>query len=264
MTLCVLSCGELTLSDCKKSLDLFAEHFVVQEVSNVYPQVKALNQMVKQCNTEFLVPVDGDFILDSDAGVRINKAVNMYRNNPQWHSILFNLYDTLTERKILALKILRTSIAKENLFSDTATPDVEHYKRLTDKGHTCVHAFLKQSPIGRHVVRGHHFCYNKYRDVYQTYRANGFEWDSGVFLGGDDFLSRVKAHFDFFFAKWIATDNEDYLSCIAGMMDGILSPPRNKSKTLDKKEYAISNDMAYDAFMEWWLKSIADPANLMS
>jgi hypothetical protein len=98
---------------------------------------------------------------------------------------------------------------------------------------------------------GSHFCYHKYRDVYQTYRSHNFEWDSGAFLGGDDLKSKAKAHYDFFFSKWLITQNDDYLYCIAGMMDGILSPIENKSKTLEIKEYYIPKDYALEAYWNW-------------
>ena len=163
----------------------------------------------------------------------------------------------------MALKIIRSKIAKENLFSETATPDVEHYRRLTTNGFSCIHDYLKQKPIGKHIVRGHHFCYNKYKDVYQTYRSNNFEWDEGVFMGGNDLRTRAKAHFDYFVLRWLTTENIDYLSCIAGLIDGVTSPLSNRSKDLSKKEYLIPNEKAIGKFLDWWMKPFQSSAAVL-
>jgi hypothetical protein len=215
-----------------------------------------LNQMIDQVQTEFFVPLDADMVLDYDAWPRIMQAINKYRHDPQWHSILFNLFDTLTDSKILALKILRTKIAKDNPFVESATPDVEHYGRLTSQGYTCIHSYLSQRPIGKHIVAGKHFCYFKYRDVYQTYRSHNFEWDSGAFIGGTDLRSRAKQHFDFFLYKWAITGRKDYLHCIAGMMDGILSPIEHKSKTLENHKYKIKTKYCVDSFIQWYMQPL--------
>lgn len=258
ITFVLMTCGELTERECLESIKPFRQEIEFFEVRNVCPQIKALNQMIDGVKTEFFIPLDADMVLDFDAWPRIKQAVNKYRHDPNWHSILFPLWDTLTDRKILALKILRSRIAKDNPFVESATPDVEHYSRLTAKGYTCIHDYLKQRPIGKHIVKGKHFCYHKYRDVYQTYRAHNFEWDSGAFMGGKDLRERAKAHFDFFLYKWAETGNKDYLHCIAGMMDGILSPAENKSKTLEKKEYTIKSKGAVHHFLEWYMKPIWD------
>lgn len=251
ITFCIISCGELTEGKCREAIASFQHLVVIEEVKNVFPQINALNQMIEQCNTEWLIPLDADMILYENAWIRIQSAIKDHQNDSRWHSILFPLWDTLTERRILALKILRTSIMKDHLFLDTPTPDVEHYQRLGSQGFNCIHDYLKEDPIGDHIVKGKHFCYYKYRDVYHTYRAHNFEWDSGAFLGGFDLADKAKNHFDFFFMKWLKTNNEDYLHCIAGMVDGLITPLEN-SKTLAKKEYLISAQLAPGMFMEWY------------
>lgn len=254
ITIVLMTCGEETERECLAAVKPFLHHVEFAEVRNVCPQIKALNQMIDLVQTEFFIPLDSDMILDQDAWPRIRIAVDKYKHDQRWHSILFHLWDTLTERQILALKILRSKIAKTYPFKESPTPDVEHYTRLTDLGFTCIHDFLSTRPIGKHVVRGHHFCYNKYRDVYQTYRTHNFAWDSGAFMGGTDLMTRAKSHFDFFLFKWITTDEPDYLSCIAGMVDGITSPVEYKSKTLAKRSYKIRNEEAFGLFMEWFLE----------
>lgn len=258
ITMVLMTCGEETEAECLRAIEPFLDQIEFFEVRNVFPQIKALNQMIDGVQTDYFIPLDADMVLDPDAWPRIKNALNKHRHRTDWHSILFSLWDTLTDRKILALKILRSSVAKANPFVESATPDVEHYQRLTALGLTCVHDYLKQKPIGKHIVRGHHYCYHKYRDVYQTYRSHNFEWDSGAFFGGDDLRARAKAHFDYFLYKWLDTNDSDYLSCIAGMVDGITSPLENKSKSLGSTEYAISNDDAVHKFMDWWMKPLVD------
>ena len=251
LTLCLMTCGEKTESECLSAIKEWSDKITFIEVRNVFPQIKALNQMIDQVETDFFIPLDADIVLKHNAYSRIRNAIHKWKYDSDWHSILFPLWDTLTERKILALKILRTSIMKEIPFEESATPDVLHYRRLTDAGYKCIHDYLEEPPIGEHIIRGHHYCYHKYRDVYMTYRSHNFEWDSGAFFGGKDLKSRAKAHYDFFITKWILTSNDDYLSCIAGMMDGLTAELENKSKTLDNKEYRFSNESAAAEFLKW-------------
>lgn len=258
ITFVLMTCGEETEDRCLAAIEPFRDDIHFSEVRNVFPQVAALNQMIQSVRTEFFVPLDADMILDHDAWPRIKNAINKNYHNKQWHSILFKLWDTLTEREILALKILRTEIAQANLFIDSPTPDVEHYQRLTSQGYTCVHDYLSQRTIGQHVVQGKHFCYFKYRDLYQTYRSHNFEWDSGAFLGGYDLRTRAKAHYDYFLFKWLTTGKADYMHCIAGMMDGILSPLSNRSKDLGCKRYKIKTGRAFDTFTQWFTKEISE------
>ena len=255
ITFVLMTCGELSEQKCVDAIQSFREHIEFVEVRNVFPQIKALNQMINSVETEYFVPLDADMVLYENAWQRISNAWRKHWRDPEWHSILFPLWDTLTEKKILALKLMRTSIMKNNLFAESSTPDVEHYKRLTSQGHKCVADYLKQSPIGDHIVAGKHFCYFKYRDVYQTYRSHNFEWDSGAFFGGDNLREKAKAHFDFFLYKWIITSNRDYLNCIAGMMDGILSPLENVSKSLEKREYWMDENYAVEAFINWYIQT---------
>lgn len=256
ITFVLMTCGELTEDKCLQSIQSFKNEIELIVIRNVFPQIKALNQMIESVQTEYFVALDADMILYPNAWDRISNAWRKHWRDDKWHSLLFPLWDTLTERKILALKVMRTSIMKQNLFHESATPDVEHYQRLTQQGYTCITDYLKQSPIGDHVVTGDHFCYHKYRDVYQTYRSHNFEWDSGVFFGGSDLRERATAHFNFFLYKWIMTENTDYLWCIAGMMDGILSPLDNKSKSLQSKEYMIDKKYAIESYFDWKLNDI--------
>jgi hypothetical protein len=248
-----MTCGELSEKQCLEAIRPFRDQIEFFEVRNVYPQIKALNQMVEQVQTEYFVPLDSDIILKPDAFVKIRTVLDKHRHDPNWHSILFPLWDTLTEKKILALKLLRSSIIKQYPFKETATPDVEHYKRLTEAGYTCIHDYLILNPIGDHVVKGKHFCYHRYRDIYQTYKTHGYEWDSAVFMGGNTLLEKARHHFCYFLYKWVVTDDEDYLHCIAGMMDGVTALTQNKSKSLDCKKYLSYYD-AIRMFTDWYIK----------
>ena len=253
ITFVMISCGELSEKKCLAAIKPFRDQIGFFEVRNVFPQIKALNQMIHGVKTEFFVPLDADIVLYEGSWLKIRRAMSRHRHDPKWHSILFPLWDTLTEKNILALKLLRTEVAKEYLFNESATPDVEHYQRLTDAGYTCIHDYLKLPSVGDHIVKGKQFCYHKYRDVYQTYKSHGFEWDSGAFLGGNTLTERAKNHFHYFMYKWINTGDKDYLWCIAGMIDGILSPTENKSKSF-KGKMTYSKEAGVHCFMDWYMK----------
>jgi len=262
LTVCLMTCGEETETECLAAIDHWRDKVEFIEVRNITPQIKALNQMLRSAQTEFLIPLDADMILNYDAYDRICRAIDKFRHDANWHTILFKLWDTLTEKEILALKILRTPIMKVHLFNESATPDVEHFQRLTNAGYTCIDKLLVKNPIGNHVVRGKHFCYFKYRDVYQTLRVYGWEWDSGVFMGGQTILEKSKAHYDFFLRKYLETDNDDYLWCIAGMADGLTSPIENKSKTLADKVYKFKKIEAMDAYLSWYMHQYQQAATV--
>ena len=253
ISIVVISCGEESEKDCLSAIEPFQDQVEIIKIKNVFPQIKALNQMISSVQTEYFIPLDADIVLDHDAWPRIKNAINKNSHDKNWHSILFRLYDTLTEKNILALKILRTKIMKDFPFLDSPTPDVEHYKRLKDSGYSCIHEYLKNRTIGKHIIKGKKFCYYKFKDVYQTYRYHNFEWDSGVFMGGYDLRSYAKNHYDFFVYKWIVTNKEDYLHCLAGMMDGILFPIENTSKNLKEENYRIESKWAFDAFIVWYM-----------
>jgi hypothetical protein len=244
-------CGEETEADCLKAIDNYRDQFVFQEVRNVSPQIKALNQMLTQCETEYLIPLDADMILHEGFVERISKAVKVMDGDPMCHSTLFSLWDTLTEQKIYALKLLRTSIMQENLFAETATPDVEHYTRLKESGYHSINLFDEQT-IGNHVVKGQHFCYHKYRDVYQTMRSHRRVWCDGV-AKGKSIRECAYNHYQFFINKYKQTQDRDYLACISGMTEGITSDLEHKSKDLNEPMMLCSQ--VSESFLVWYLKN---------
>ena len=249
-----MTCGELAEKKCVKAIQPFRDEIEFFEVRNVYPQIKALNQMIQGVKTEFFIPLDADIVLYKNTWSKIKTVLNKQRHNEDWHSILFPLWDTLTERKILALKLFRTKVVQEHLFKESATPDVEHYQQLAGAGYVCVHDYLKLAPVGDHIVKGKYFCYHKYRDVYQTYKSHGFEWDSGAFMGGDTLTERAKSHFHHFLYKYMTTGNKDYLWCIAGMIDGIKSPTENRSKDYTRKKLDYDTKSGVHCFMDWYME----------
>jgi hypothetical protein len=261
ITFCLISCGELTEKECLNAIQPHRGKFVFQEVRDTFPQIAALKKMVDQVETPYLVPLDSDIVLYPDAWDRIRFAVDKHHHDPTWHTILFPLFDTLTQKKILALKVLRTSILKQIPFEESATPDVLHYKRLTDAGYVSINRYLDKQPIGDHIVKGKHFCYHKYRDVYRTLRVHGWEWDSGVFMGGNTLLEKAEKHFAYFLSQYLFTENRDYLYCICGMLDGITSPLENTSKTLADTNYRICEDYPIHEFVTWHMDTLRQVIN---
>ena len=45
ITVCLMTCGEETESECLKAIEHWRDKVEFQEVRNVTPQIKALNQM---------------------------------------------------------------------------------------------------------------------------------------------------------------------------------------------------------------------------
>lgn len=251
ITFCLMTCGEKTERECLAAIKPFRDRIVFQEVRNVCPQITALNMMLDQVQTDFLVPLDADMVLNKDAFTRISAAIDFHYHDPNWHSILFKLHDTLTQADILALKVLRTSIVKQVPFKDSPTPDVEHYSTLTSMGYTCIERYLNKPPIGRHIVRGAHFCYHKYLDVYRTLRTYQREWDRAVFKGGATLLEKSKCHYDYFLYRWLTTGNQDYLWCIAGMSDGLNGEFKKTSKSLAEQPITTA-DKAVESYLDWY------------
>jgi hypothetical protein len=254
ITFCLMTCGEQTEKDCIRAIQSFRDRIDFFEVRNVYPQITALNYMIDGVWTEYFVALDADMILNPDAFSRICEAIEKHQSDDTWHTILFPLYDTLTDRRILSLKVMRSRIMKKFPFAESATPDVEHHSRLEKAGYRSITDYLDTDPIGKHVVVGHHFCYHKYRDVYLTYRSHGKVWDAGVFLGGNNLKELSKNHFDFFFYRWAMTGNWDYLSCIAGMVDGLTSNELHHSKSLKPNDYRVSIGKSPFDYIEWYEK----------
>jgi len=222
-----MTCGEETEAECLRAIEPFREKITFYEVRDITPQVVALNKMLEKCKTEYLIPLDSDIVLNDDAYERITQAIGKHNN---WHSILFPLWDTFTEERILALKILNMEYMCP--FEDVKTPDTIHYSKLEATGAKCIHDYLKE-PIGKHVVRGKHFCYHKYFDVYQTLRANRRIWDKGAFKNNPRTIREAALnHHNHFVQKYNSTRNEDYLAAIAGMFEGLKRPLDNKSKDL--------------------------------
>ena len=234
VTLCHISCGEQTRSESKNSVSHWVDYCRAFQIADIFPQSAALKAMVEGVETPYLVPIDGDMILDQNAGERIANAIWNHQFDKSWYNIVFHLRDCLSERNILALKIIRTEYLSENFYSDCSIPDVDFHHRMVNKGLHVVTRYLKQPPIGRHDVRGDKFCYSRYFEIYNKLLQMGEVWDPGIFpLGADpvkNFWSDTKA----FVARYMEEESrDDYLWCIAGMIDAFLQQSsQNKSKDL--------------------------------
>ncbi len=238
LTVVLLSCGEETEEICLKKL----KNTHLKTIKFVYPQIKALNQMIDAVDTEFFIEMNADIVLYDNWLERIQDKINSWDNS--YYQVLFALWDTLTQERILALKLFKSSIMHENRFRDVPTPDVEHYQRLNKLGYKANSGpYREELPIGQHLVQGAKFCYSKYKDVYKTLKTFGYEWDKGVFKGGHDLISRSKAHFNFFKERYNLTGNLDYLWCIKGMLDGLKSLDC-ESKTLNFELPELGNPIS--------------------
>lgn len=252
ITVVVATCGEETENECVDAIHSFMDEIEFKIIRNIFPQIKMLNQMVEGTQTDYIMPLDSDIVLYNGFEDRINKSVKDMDNDILCHSTLFSLWDTLTNQKIYALKLLRTSMMQEHLFAETCTPDIEHYTRLQKQGYHAVDLF-KEPPIGDHVVKGSYFCYHKYRDVYMTIRSYKRVWCDGV-AKGESIRECAYNHYQFFSNKYNKTGNKDYLSCIAGMVDGITDKLEHKSKSLNMP-MRLMPELGGKLFLAWYLKN---------
>jgi hypothetical protein len=224
ITICLIACGEATEGDCRAALK---DNFVFQEVINVTPQASANNQMVRQCRTEFLVPVDADMILYRGYPSRIMNAIERY-SNENWYQILFPLWDCLFEKSVLALKVNKTIVLQENCYHDIRVQDIEHFRRMKKMGYHVINLKDRgEKPIGDHVVVGAKSCYLRMKDIYLSHRYYG--------LNNAIIIDKAKNDYKFFLSKYHKTKNDDYLYCIAGMYDGLINATdMDKSKSFDE------------------------------
>lgn len=249
-----MTCGEETEGECLRAIEP-RDRFVFDEVRDVRPATTALNAMISQCRTDYLVPLDADMIMRPGFFERISSVLAAKRDDPSWHSLLFPLWDTLTQEKIMALKVFRTSVVKSIPYQDKPCPDIQHYKDLTDAGYVAVN-LMHEAPIGDHVVRGNFFCYAKYRDLYTVARTYPDKILESHFKGGCGLKTRAKAHMEFFTRRYEETGNEDYLYCLAGMVEGLTNPLTYRSKDLGDREMRVPITEAKNRFHRWAFKDV--------
>ncbi len=248
ITVCLQTCGEETERKCLKAIAPWKHRFIYQEVRNVTPASSALYQMISQCKTEYLVPLDADMILYPGFFDRWTKAIT--ESHGKWHSILFPLWDTLTQERIMAQKIFRTEAVKEIPYKDDRGVDVQHYRDLTCAGYHAINK-MHEEPIGDHCVEGDFFCYAKYKDLYMTLRHHPNVILESHFKGGDSLDERATNHLKYFKQRHKETGNRDYLFCIAGMVDGVVSLLDRTSKDLSERTMKIMTTDAEDLFWAW-------------
>ena len=97
VTFVLITCGELTEKKCLAAIRSFRKDIEFLEVRTVFAQIKALYEMIEGVQTEFFVPLDADIVLEPGAWPKIRTAINKHRHRKVWHSILFPLWDTLTQ-----------------------------------------------------------------------------------------------------------------------------------------------------------------------
>lgn len=256
-TFCLMTCGEETEAECVSVIKGWLDHIVFQEVRNITPAYKALNQMFDQCETRFLTPLDADMILHADALERMREKIDVLQDDNKWHTILFPLWDTLTQEKIYALKIFNMDAMRSIPYKDDPCPDIQHFKDLTAAGLRSID-FYHEEPIGKHVVQGKFFCYAKYRDLYLTARSRPRDILENHFKGGRTLRERARLHHAFFVDRYKETGNEDYLYCIGGMLEGLTATLTYKSKNLGDREmvyeYYIGQGepILSGAFNQWY------------
>lgn len=245
-----MSCGELTETSCLEAINPFMGNFIFQEVRNITPASKALNLMFAQCKTRFLIPLDADMIVNNSFLDRVEKNISKYESKNNWHTILFPLWDTLTQEKIYALKIFNMGCMRHIPYMDDPCPDIRHFKDMTSAGLESIDLY-KEDPIGDHVVSGNYFCYAKYRDLYRTLRSYPKNLLDSHFKGGKTLKDKAYKHYLFFMEQYNNGHGEHYLHCIGGMLEGITCELNHKSKDLSEKTMKYPQEQP-ESFLEWY------------
>lgn len=180
----------------------------------MFPQSAANNAMLRSAATEYLVPVDSDMILYPGWTSKVVSAIREHECE-EWYQILFPLWDTLLQRRIGSLKILKTDVMKRNLYDNVRVPDLPHFYEMRQQGHHVINLVNEEVlPIGSHVIRGHKTCYLKLKDNVLCRRR--YEWHYKA-----SFDEYVRTEYEHLYDLFRKTGNPEYLSCIAGMADGL-------------------------------------------
>jgi hypothetical protein len=246
LTLCLITCGEDTEKECLQAIQHESANFAFEEVRNVRPQAAANNMVMDKVKTKYFIPLDSDIVLYPDFLTRIRKYIESYKNET-WYHICIPLYDTLSERKIMSLKVMRHDVLASNPYKDVRVPDIEHYRRLEAMGYKNINLYNQVEPIGDHVVRGPQRCYFRYKDTYLAYR---------LYWGDEHARKKSYIDYKFFIEKHGKTDNSDFLYCLAGMTDGLTrSEDMHKSKDMNE-QMVISPEDCLKIYRKRFLRNV--------
>ena len=216
LTITLITCGEDTEAECRDALG-DVQYNVIRDVQ---PQSKAANRAMSECPGQYLVTVDSDMVLYPGWMDRIERSLHIHHTDPNWYQILFWLYDTLTNSPILALKLQRPHISLP--LRDVRVPDRDHYPRMRrHRPHLQIYG-PHGDPIGNHIVAGPERCYFKYKDAAIA---------ASLYGGGKsecDEIYRVLR------SRHCETNHNDYLYCIAGLIDGLRSDDYQSKRHSDE------------------------------
>jgi len=177
ITACIVTTGRSTLADCEASVRAQTLPVTVDYVRNVAPMDRAFQAMVDQCQTEFLLQVDDDMILDADAVSRLAEALVL---EPRAWMALGWLRDSHLAMNIQGLKLYRTERIRSVGFRSTTSCEVDQNKRAEAHG-WWISELPEKEPVGRHEIGNDpQVVFERYRTLALKSREYGYHWPRRV------------------------------------------------------------------------------------
>ncbi len=232
LTICVLTCGEDTTNECLRVLEERDSRTILRVISGVEPQAEATRRLFSECSTSHLMQLDADTILYSGWFDRVSKFVESWR--PRQSHLLLPLYDTLTMSRIGAVKIFFWEAVEGVRIEDIRVPDVAVFQYLHSAGYIGIDLVNSpELPIGKHVVRGDRACYSRFKDGVLSNRLHAahFRLSTRDHVA-DRYIMLRRLH--------ELTGDPDYLYCMAGLADGIVSENFSSKKASDSPMFDLN------------------------
>lgn len=151
-TVYVISVGSPTFTQCMAAVDSQDSKFWTGVIANVYPMDRAFAEMTRRCETEFIVQVDEDMILEQHAISTL--ITHLRRTPPNTYMVCHALVDTHTGIPIYGVKAYRTDLLRQIPYvpGGSASCERDQMKRAEQAGLKYeLGEFLEASALGLHA-----------------------------------------------------------------------------------------------------------------
>lgn len=244
VTAYVTTVGAASFADCIRHLELQDVQLGLRVIARVAPLPAALQLMIDDCTTPYLLQVDEDMVLDADAVRRLYDLIE--REWPDAAIVVGGLHDAHLERTIEGVKISRHSMVRD--FSWTSYPTVlERNEALAAAGYRIARRPVagtdERMTFGQHLLAPTaEAAFERYRDLELLRRSRPaeIEWFAdypATFLRR--FLERGE-ELDFFALMGVMAANAEDDGSKAGV------PQR------PTKDYRRASDPAFAAARQLW------------
>lgn len=234
LTVCLITCGEGTEAACRAALGPELGDVPLLEVRGARPQSAANNRALELAAGRYMLQVDSDMILYPGWRARVDRALKLHHHDRNWYQYLFWLWDSFTDRSIMAFKLVRTHLMLP--YADVRLPDREHYDRTRRERPNLQIYGPDGPPIGEHRLLGPEVCYFKYKDFALSAR----HYDPG---GARCLCDRER---DLLRRRYLETGSPEYAYAVAGLIDGLRRDDPGSKRHGDRMRVSPA-----DAFAEY-------------